>query len=395
MTRILFVTQNYPYPGVTHGGGQDFWHLIDSLRHRHEVYVLTFDDPVRPVPESALRPYVADLHIIRYATNPLAKATVAARVIGEGYRFQMPRRVWEMRRLVSDWCARYQIDVLHCGWTDMGAFLNVSERPMVRVLDEVDIRFYTEAQAVRDGTLPAETARQRKAAELDYCRRADFVITRSEADKAILQAHVPALDVLVMPPVAHAAELLSTPVSDPTGHEILFVGAMNREPNQAAVRWFIQHVWPVVRRAFPLATLMIVGADPSPEIVQLGARPGVQVVGYVPDVCAWYRRARVVIAPMHTPSGQLNKIIDGLAAGRPVVATTLANRGTAAPCVLTADSPAEFANAVIRLLVDETCWAQVAAASRAFAKAHFRWSTDEMEGYYDKYRRAHGQASDD
>ena len=370
---------------VKHGGGQDLWHIIETLCHRYRVYVLTYDDPVKPVPESALSPYVANLHVIRYAITTVDKLVISLVAVHQGFRFSMPRRIWEMRQFIADWCIRYEIDILHCGWTEMGMFLNASDRSMVRVLDEVDVRFRVDEQAVANGTIDINTAGERKAKELDYCRQADFVITRSHADRNALLSISPDMDVLVMPPVAHAAQLLSTSLTIPTEHQVLFVGAISREANQRALRWFVQLVWPLVRANSPQATFLIVGSDPPPDIVDLTAIAGVQVLSNVPDVCVYYYNARVVVAPMLTPSGQLNKIIDGLAAGRPVVATTLANRGTAAPCVLIADTPAAFSDGVVKLLTDDVWWQTMAADSRAYANAHFHWSTYELETTYEKY----------
>jgi len=361
--------------------------MIDSLRTHHQVYVLTFDDPVRPVGEEALRPYVQDLHIIRYALTLRDKFRDAGIAVAAGYRFTLPRRVWMMRRLVAEWSERYAIDVLHCGWTAMGAYFNATHRPVVRVLDEVDIRFRVEEHAVERGAMAYKTARKNKALELSYCRQADFVITRSIADRTVLTNHIADLDVLVLPPFAHTTELLSMNFNSRTNMEVLFVGAMNRTSNQDAVNWFVHYVWGRVRDLIPQAIFTIVGADPTPEILELRNQVGVQVIGYVPDVCPYYQKARVVIAPMRVPSGQLNKLMDGLTAGRPVVATAQANRGTNAPCVVIAETPKDFAAAVSNLLLNRTHWQEVAEASRRFAQTNFRWSTDQLEAHYETYLR--------
>ena len=385
---ILFVTQNYPYPTVTHGGGQDFWHMIDSLRHRHHVYVLTFDDPVHPVSEDALRPYVRDVCVIRYTRTLREKALAARDAVVAGYRFGMPRREWWMRRLVSEWSDRYKIDILHCGWTAMGAYFDATTRRVVRVLDEVDVRFRIEEYAVEMGRMRYEVARKNKIREIAYCRRADFVVTRSETDKRALQSSITGLDVLVLPPVAHTAQLLSAPVQAPeTPNILLFVGAMSRHANEEAVVWFVRHVWKKVRDHVPDAVFMIVGADPTRDVLQLSREPGVEVMGYVPDVCPFYQKARVVIAPTRAPSGQLNKVMDGLAAGRPVVATPFANQGTDAPCVIVAASAEDFAAAVTKLLLNEAYWHDVSEASRRLAEARFIWSTDELEAHYEEALR--------
>jgi glycosyltransferase involved in cell wall biosynthesis len=385
------VTQNYPHPGALHGGGQDLWRLIDHLRKRHTVFVATYDDPAQPTPRSALAPCVADLKVIRYARTPFEKLLAVAMALARGYRdLRLPRREWEMRRTVRRWCDRYAVDVIHCGWTDMGRFLGASPRPMLRVLDEVEVRFVAEEDAAAWGAGGSVGGGGRKAEELAWCRAADLVLTRAEADLTLLRAHIPDLRGFVLPPAGNVARFIDILPSESEPGNVLFVGAMNRLANIEAVRWLATAIWPSVRRAVPAARLYLVGAFPAPDVRALAALPGVIVTGAVPDLRPYYARARVVVAPMRAAGGQLNKIIDGLAAGRPVVATTAANRGTGAPCVRVEDATEAFADAVIWLLRDAGAWEQVATASRGYALAHFDWpaAAARLESLYEEYALA-------
>ncbi len=371
---ILFVTQNYPYPGVPHGGGQDFWRLIAFLRQRNRIYVATFDDPVAPVSSAALEPYVSDLHIIRYHRTRTQKMFGVLRSVLHGHLdWRIGRRQTEMQRLVRRWCEQYAIDVLHCGWTEMGEFLWASERHMLRVFDDVDIRFLADEYAVAKGRLSPRLAQRRKALELRYCAHADLVITRSEADLNILRQHLPGLNGFVLPPAGNVEQLLTIQRAEAKPYEIMFCGAMNRPSNVEGITWFVKAVWPRIQAAIPQAQLKIVGAYPTKSVLAFNNLPGVSVAGFVPDLRDCYATARVIIAPIFVPGGSLNKVIDGLAAGRPVVGTSIANRGTQAECVYTVDSPEAFAAQVIRLLSDSSLWEQCAAASHAYAQTHFQW----------------------
>jgi uncharacterized protein (DUF736 family) len=78
---------------------------------------------------------------------------------------------------------------------------------------------------------------------------------------------------------------------------------------------------------------------------------------------------------MQSEAGALNKVIDGLAAGRAVVATTRANAGVAAPpeTIRLADSAPAFARAVVDLLRDDRAWRCTAEAGRRYALQAFDW----------------------
>jgi glycosyltransferase involved in cell wall biosynthesis len=364
---------------VPHGGGQDFWHLIDFLRQRHNVYLITFDDPVQPVPRAAIAPFVRDLAIIPYARAFHEKGIAWAGAILRGYRHRkIGRRYWEARNLVRRWIARYEIDVLHCGWTEMGACLDAADRfdrPVVRVFDEVEVRFLADQSGASARMLSAAQIEKRKQEEIAYCQKADLVLTRSERDLGALREHLPDLNGMVLPPVGNTDEFLTIQPEEAQPFEILFCGALNREANIEGLTWFVEHVWPLVQRRAPASRLVVVGAHPTAAVTALGSRPGVAIIGYASDLRSWYARARVVIAPVFVIGGSQNKVRDGLAAGRPVVATSAAQWGVDAPCVLVADDPATFAETIIRLIMSEAFWRASAEASRHFARANFQWRT--------------------
>ena len=280
-----------------------------------------------------------------------------------------------MHQAIADRTRQGQIDVVWCVWTQLGRYLNAAPPGVLRVLDEVDVRFVVEQAAAAGRWWSLMRAAQRRRQELAYCRAADLVLTRSMRDLAALRQACPNLTGFVLPPAAHVAAFSDIRSEECERYRVLFVGALDRARNQAAVRWLVDEIWPHVRSACPEAVLHIVGANPPAWVRALANRSGVQVTGWVPDLRAEYAQARVIVAPMRSEAGALNKVIDGLAAGRPVVATTLANAGIGAPpeALSLADDASAFAHAINRLLQDQAEWTRQAQAGRDFAVTTFDW----------------------
>jgi glycosyltransferase involved in cell wall biosynthesis len=369
--RITVVSLYPVYPAVAHGGGQDLFHLITFLGQRHEVRVVTFAGAGQAQAAERLRPHVVALQVVRPAVTWRTKAARAAAALRRAQWRTLGRRAeGEVRTFI----AATAPDVLYCVWTETGRYLQAAAPATVRVLDEVDVRFVVEEAAAQTVWARRRAAR-RRAAELGYCDNADLVVTRSARDLARLQAARPGLRGLVLPPVAHVETFLEIVPGTAEAGRVLFVGAMERARNQEAARWLASAVWPQVRAACPQATLRIVGASPPPAIRALAQTPGVAVTGWVEDLRAEYARARVVVAPQQAEAGALNKVIDGLAAGRPVVATPPANSGVGAPAdaIWVAETAEAFAAAMISLLEDDGAWKVQAEAARAFAAATFDW----------------------
>ena len=174
---------------------------------------------------------------------------------------------------------------------------------------------------------------------------------------------------------------------------LVFSGVMRTPTNINAVVWFAEKVWPLVRAACPQAVWTIVGREPSFEVKNLGALPGVRVTGTVADPAVYISEASICINPMQAGGGMQNKLVEYLACGKPVVATSVANEGVgAAPDehLLVADEPEAFAEAVIRLLRDEALRRSLGKAARSFAQSHWTWEAHFLKLENDFYQALDG-----
>jgi polysaccharide biosynthesis protein PslH len=163
----------------------------------------------------------------------------------------------------------------------------------------------------------------------------------------------------------------------PTAPRLVFTGALHTLPNRDGIRWFCDAVWPLIRAEAPDAELEIVGAEPPAEIVALGELEGVTVQADVPDVVPFVERARVAIVPVRIGTGTRLKALEAMAAGRPVVGTSIGVGGIEVSDgheVLVADGPAESAAAVVRCLRDDQLAQGLAAAGRELAVARYSWT---------------------
>jgi glycosyltransferase involved in cell wall biosynthesis len=151
---------------------------------------------------------------------------------------------------------------------------------------------------------------------------------------------------------------------------------MNYRPNVEGVVWFCSEVFPRVRTRCPTATFTICGANPDKAVRRLSQIPGVVITGAVPDVRHYLARSSVAVVPLRLARGIQNKLIEAMAMGLPTVATSAAFAGISAQAgseLFVADEPAEFADAIVRLLHNPQLRAQVGAAARAAVETNYRW----------------------
>ncbi|RMF11634.1 MAG: glycosyltransferase, partial [Alphaproteobacteria bacterium] len=134
---------------------------------------------------------------------------------------------------------------------------------------------------------------------------------------------------------------------------LVFTGAMDYWANVDAVRWFADEVFPRVRARHPNAAFYIVGGKPTPQVRELARRDGIVVTGRVPDVRPYVKYARAVVCPLRIARGVQNKVLEGMAMARPVVASPEAFEGIDARPgeeLIVADGRDAFVDAVTQIL---------------------------------------------
>jgi glycosyltransferase involved in cell wall biosynthesis len=197
----------------------------------------------------------------------------------------------------------------------------------------------------------------------------------SEADKRALGGRA---NVRVIP---NGVDLEQFTFQGAEGREpatLVFTGNMGYHPNEEAVVWMAGEVWPILRAKRPDVRLQIVGATPTDRVRALhNADNGIEVLGKVPEVTTYLHKATIAVCPMRSGSGIQNKVLEAMATGTPVVATSIANRGVQGHPerdLLVADTAETFAQAITNLLDNPARREQLAASAQHFVSQRFQWA---------------------
>jgi glycosyltransferase involved in cell wall biosynthesis len=140
---------------------------------------------------------------------------------------------------------------------------------------------------------------------------------------------------------------------------------------------FAREVWPQVRERQPNLVFTIVGRDPPPEVRELERMPGIEVTGTVADVRPYYREALVAVVPLNVGGGSRLKILEAMAAGTPVVSTTLGAEGLevrSGENILIADRKEQLVAAILSVVENESQRRGLQAGGRALISDRYDWS---------------------
>lgn len=368
MGHILIAYKQFPAPAVGHAGGQSVYRLLEQLHRRG--HRLTLVARIRDEERRHLER--ARSLCERVVTVPHHRSLPGPRPLA------ILRSYAALRRATIQTLRETQPDILHVEFAQTAVALLGVRYPHTSFRAHDVNWFLLAQQATRQRGLARLRSRLLERvfrwAEPRLYRRFDLIAAISEGDRRLLAPRCAPQPVLLFP---LSPNLQPRPEVQPAvspGPNLLFVGAMSRPFNLQGVTWFLERVWPHILREVPTARFYIVGADP-PESLRAyhdGAR--VFVTGFVKDLSAWYAAATVFVSPILVAGGLLQKVMDALSMGIPVVATSVSNHGlcaTPARRLCIADAPDAFAEAVVALLRDPRRRETLGAAGQEFVHTHY------------------------
>jgi sugar transferase (PEP-CTERM/EpsH1 system associated) len=381
--KILWVKANKILP-VHSGGDLRSFNILRQLAGRDEVIFFSYyDGPADAEYESKLQKELPGSVCVNTGRG---QASLVTR--GMDYLWRLPATApyavsrfssGKVRERLENALSQQRPDVVVCDFLD--AAVNFPEHltlPSVLFQHNVESEIWrrhatNETVGAKKVMYGLEFSKMLRY-ERETVRKFDHVIAVSEHDKRLMTAWVEPERVTVVPTGVDTEQFSPDLHTDPKKPLVVFVGAMDWEPNVDAVKYFCAEVWPRVLAKVPEAQFRIVGRNPDRRVREL-AGPSVEVTGRVPSVVEHLREAAVVVVPLRVGGGTRIKIYEAMAVGKAVISTTVGAEGLDVhhgKDIILSDTPAEFAESVTRLLHDAESRRRLGRAAAELA-AKYGW----------------------
>jgi sugar transferase (PEP-CTERM/EpsH1 system associated) len=387
--RILWLNAGLLLP-LDKGGKLRTWHLMRHLAQRHEITYLSFADPgATQADRDGMREVCSELHVVP-RTDP-SKGSAA-------FYLDAARRVFDTLPYAAgkyrsrDYAERVaalldtgRFDLVVCDFLVPAVNMPPSlPCPAVVFTHNVEAEIWRRHFERQRGPISRWLYRQQWQRMLRFedatLRRFDLVLAVSDTDRDTFQRLYPTA---LRNPAFTVATGVDTSYFAPRGSDVVdprhlvFTGSMDWIPNEDAMTHFCHDVLPLIRQQEPSTTLSIVGRAPTPTVQQLAQIDGVTVTGRVDDVRDHVGRAGVYIVPIRIGGGTRLKIFEAMGMARAVVSTTVGAEGlpvTDGRDILIADTPGDFASAVVMLMRDPARRVQLERAARDLVVTRYDWS---------------------
>jgi len=431
---LLFLTQIIPYPPDS-GPKVKTWHVLRYLSGLgHNVILASF---VRPDEESnvdGLRQVCSSIYTIPIHRSRLADVGYWMRSNITGRPFLIERDdLIAMRKLVRHLVVERSIDVIHADQLTMTQFAMPyypeikgnrkvegnredaitmdREWPML-IFDAHNASWTIVERMTKNAPLILKRvmsleANRIKNYEASAIEQFDHTLTVAAPDRVALINALSDFGKLgagnqekihVIPIAVDTAQL--RPVTRRPGSlNIVTLGTLHYPPNADGIRWFLNDVFPLIRRQVPGTTLTIIGKNPPSDFILAAEKTpqSIKVTGYVPDLVPYMEDAALMVVPVRAGGGMRVRILEAFARAMPVATTTVGLEGIDAQPgrdVLVADGPDELAASIIELLEDAGLQACLATNGRKLVEERYDWQVvlkklDQIYGNIDAENKEH------
>jgi polysaccharide biosynthesis protein PslH len=374
------------------------YYTLRYLAQKHRVTLLAFSRPDDPQSGlDHLKEICDEVHTVPIQRTRIKDIKSLAVSLANGKSFIIQRdHVPEMAAKLVHLLEKGQFDAVHADqlWMAQYAIKAKASVPgMKLVLDEHNACYQIFQRLAEIEQNPIKRFffeqewRKLQRYEIETCAEFDHVVTVTQVDRDVIchllaekgvDQHQVSFSTI---PICVDTQEVKTIRPKAESCNVFHLGTMIYLPNITGILWFVHEVWPRILAKVPHMTLTIAGKNPPPEIQKLSNsnhHEGIRITGYLPDPKPYLEEAGVFIVPLLAGGGMRVKIIDAWRWGLPVVSTSIGAEGidySEGENILIADSPEDFANAVVRVLTEPDLAQRLRLNGRQWVEQHYDWQT--------------------
>ena len=381
--KVLWVNTNFMHP-TTKGGQIRTLEMLRHLNRWHEIHYVAIENPAYPEGPARAHEYSRKAYPVTYKIPDKRSASFWMELM-RGLVSPTPVAVERfhppgMRHFLEGLIAREGFDIAVVDHLAPTSYFPCLERAVFfqhNVETVIWRRRVEHASNAASRWYNGLQARRMYEYEGRVSRAAGRIVAVSETDARQMRELFQVKEISVIPTGVNLEYFQRPGNLAESQTDLVFVGSMDWMPNVDGVLWFVREVLPVIRRRRAKCRVTIAGRLPPREIRQLAeADPQIRVTGTVPDIRPFVWEAALSIVPLRIGGGTRLKIYESMAAGVPVVSTTVGAEGLSVhppEDIRMADTAEDFAQCCLDLLADAGGRALVAKAALEMVAGRYSW----------------------
>lgn len=379
--KILMLTPYLPYPLLS-GGQIRTYNLLKKLADKHEItlFALIKDDSERQY-IAELEKYCKKVRVFNRSKKPFTIQNVFKALLSSHpflvIRNHAPRTIEAIEAELS----QNHYDLIHAETFYMMPHLPRTTIPTILVEQTIEYLGYEsyakKAPFFLKPLLQLDINKIKKW-EKYYWKKCHHLIVMSQDDQKYIEEQVTEHAPIDVVSNGVDIEWFNQKKRElPANPTILSVGTFNWLPNVEAVNFLVRQVWPRIKTLVKNARLKIVGNNPTQGVFDFQKTDTqIEVIGRIPDIRDAFKKSHVLVAPVFSGKGTRYKILEAMASGTPVVATSIAVEGLAVQHrthVLTSNTAEGLAKLTAEVLQDPKLWDTLSKTGYQFVMEQYNW----------------------
>jgi glycosyltransferase involved in cell wall biosynthesis len=286
----------------------------------------------------------------------------------------------QLRKLINETLKEEKYDIIHC--ETFYVTPNVPKTNIPILLVEQTIEYLVYQKFVKDfklfilKPLMYLDVFKLKFWEEHLWKHVTKLATVSEEDRDFIRKTEPNIKVEVIAngvDIRYFDKITKMVNKTPT---VIFIGQFKWLPNLDAAIFLAEDIWPKIIKQIPEAKLLIVGRDPTKEVIMFNGKNNIQVRSDIEDIRMVYAVADVLVAPIRNGKGTKYKVIEAMATKTPIVGTPLAVSGldikNGVHALIGLDED-ELASLTIKILRNKKLARKIAENAYRLAEIEYGW----------------------
>lgn len=386
---ILFVANRFPYPPFR-GDKLKIFNLAKELSKRHKLYLLTFIEDKNDYKYiDNLRQYFKEIEVVylpKYQSALNCLSNIFSSTPLQINYFKSDK--FDM--LVQDFISKHSIDVIHTQHLRMSQYTyKIHDIPTVLDLPDAYSLYWKRRSMLNGSYLKKKFGLLEHKRVLNYesiIKNFNLTLVCSEEDRTLLMNNHDYYDIKILPNGIDLSVFNNGHHDYKSDRRIIFTGNMNYFPNSDAAVYFSKEIFPEILKKYPDVKFYIVGQNPPKKVKELHS-DNIKVTGFVKSIADEYSASSIAVSPVRVGAGTLNKVLEPMAMGLPVVSSPIGFEGIGATHgeeIILAKDKKEFVDSIINLLDDESYRQYIGEGGRNLVTREFGWDTvsEKLENYF-------------
>lgn len=335
--RLLIITNRIPYP-LTDGGNLATDAMIKGyMQAGYRVYLLSMNTTRHPVADTQLASLYSNL--AGFTAVPVDNDIKPVPALANFFFSRKPNHAVRFyhkafAQKLSEVLMQFQPQVVQVESVFLSSYLQHikkhSDALTVLRMHNIEYQIWQRLAAQTTGFFKKmylnSLARRIKQYECEVWQEYDLLLPITTEDAAAVRKEQIKTPMVVAP---FGIDVAHVPLSENEQWVGYHIGAMDWLPNAAAIHWFVDEVWPQLHQQMPSFEFYFAGRNMPSAFHQL-SKDGIHCMGQVADANAFIADKKILIVPLQSGGGIRIKILEAMAAGKVVVATSVAIQGIAA-----------------------------------------------------------------